>query len=368
MNRKLVSVIVIILVMMVNQTSAQEQNKSHVKLGIAGLTHGHVGWILDAMKKGDVNVVGIAESNKEVAERYAKQYGFPMSMVYPSLEEMVAKTKPDGVTAFGPIYDHLHVVEVCAPLHIDVMVEKPLAVNGEHAQKMAVLAKENGIHLVTDYETTWYPTNHLAYQMAVDEKKLGDIRKVIVCDGHQGPKEINVQPEFLEWLTDPKLNGGGAVVDFGCYGANLITWVMQNQKPLTVSATLQTMKPDVYPKVDDEATIIITYPGTQGIIQASWNWPFSRKDMQIFGRTGELFAANRHEIDYRLAGEDTETKKELPERLALYNDPFAWFEAVISGDIIVQPTDLSSLENNLIVVEILDAARESARTGKVVKL
>ena len=116
------------------------------------------------------------------------------------------------------------------------------------------------------------------------------------------------------------------VVDFTSL---LRTWLMQNQKPLTVSATLQTMKPDVYPKVDDEATIIITYPGTQGIIQASWNWPFSRKDMQIFGRTGELFAANRHEIDYRLAGEDTETKKELPERLAPYNDPFAWFEAVI---------------------------------------
>ena len=368
MNRKLVSVIVIILVIMVNQTSAQEQNKSHLKLGIAGLTHGHVGWILGAMKKGDVSVVGIAESNKEVAERYAKQYGFPMSMVYPTLEEMVAKTKPDGVTAFGPIYDHLHVVEVCAPLHIDVMVEKPLAVNGEHAKKMACLAREIGIKLVTDYETTWYPTNHLAYQMALDEKKLGDIRKVIVCDGHQGPKEINVQPEFLEWLTDPKLNGGGAVVDFGCYGANLITWLMQNQKPLTVSATLQTMKPDVYPKVDDEATIILTYPGSQGIIQASWNWPFSRKDMQIFGRTGELFAANRHEIDYRLTGEDTEMKKELPERPAPYNDPFAWFEAVIRGDIIVKPTDLSSLENNLIVVEILDAARESARTGKVIHL
>lgn len=354
---------------MVNQAFAQNRKgNSEIKLGIAGLTHGHVGWILDAMKKGDVKVVGIAESNREVGERYAKQYGFPMSMVYPTLEEMVAQTKPDGITAFGPILDHLHVVEVCAPLHIDVMVEKPLAVNGEHAQKMARMARENGIKLVTDYETTWYPTNHLAYQMAVNEKQLGEIRKVIVCDGHRGPKEINVQPEFLTWLTDPKQNGGGAVVDFGCYGANLITWLMQNRKPLTVSATLQTMKPDVYPKVDDEATIILTYPGTQGIIQASWNWPFSRKDMQIYGRTGELYADNRHEIEYRLVGEDTETKKKLSERPSPYNDPFAWFEAVIRGDIIVQPTDLSSLENNLIVVEILDAARESAHSGKVVHL
>jgi predicted dehydrogenase len=368
MNRKWISAILIIFILMVNQTTAEEQNKSHVRLGIAGLTHGHVGWILDAMKKGDVNVVGIAESNREVAERYAKQYGFPMSLVYPTLEEMVAQVQPDGVTAFGPVFDHLQVVEVCAPLHIDVMVEKPLAVNGEHARRMARLARENGIQLMTDYETTWYPTNHLAYRMAVMEKKLGEIHKVIVCDGHQGPKEIQVPPEFLAWLTDPKENGGGAVVDFGCYGANLITWLMQNQKPLSVSATLQTLKPDVYPNVDDEATIILTYPGMQGIIQASWNWPFSRKDMQIYGRTGKLFAANRHEFVSRLAGEDAETIQELPGRPAPYNDPFAWFEAVIKGEIRVNPTDLSSLENNLIVVEILDAARKSARSGKVVHL
>ena len=51
-------------------------------------------------------------------------------------------------------------------------------------------------------------------------------------DGHRGPKEINVQPEFFGWLTDPVKNGGGALFDFGCYGANLMTWMMDNQRPL----------------------------------------------------------------------------------------------------------------------------------------
>ena len=62
----------------------------------------------------------------------------------------------------------------------------------------------------------------------------------------QGPKEINVQPEFLAWLTDPVKNGAGALFDFGCYGANLMTWLMDNQRPLAVTAIAQTNKPAIY--------------------------------------------------------------------------------------------------------------------------
>jgi predicted dehydrogenase len=66
-------------------------------------------------------------------------------------------------------------------------------------------------------------------------------------------------PEFLQWLTDPVLNGGGALTDFGCYGADLATWFMNGETPLTVTAVTQQIKPDLYPKVDDEATIILAY-------------------------------------------------------------------------------------------------------------
>ncbi len=76
--------------------------------------------------------------------------------------------------------------------------------------------------------------------------RIGDIRKIVVHDGHNGPKEINVQPEFLNWLVDPKLNGGGALFDFGCYGADLATWLMDGQRPLSVTAVTQQLKPEIY--------------------------------------------------------------------------------------------------------------------------
>jgi predicted dehydrogenase len=104
------------------------------------------------------------------------------------------------------------------------MVEKPLAVSAAHARIITELSEKHGIMVLTNYETCWYPSNHKGLQM-IREGELGTLRKIIVYDGHKGPKEIKVNSEFLEWLTDPVLNGGGAVTDFGCYGADLITWI-----------------------------------------------------------------------------------------------------------------------------------------------
>jgi predicted dehydrogenase len=177
-----------------------------------------------------------------------------------------------------------------------------------------------------------------------------------------------VNPEFLEWLTDPVLNGGGAVIDFGCYGADLITWMLKGEKPLAVFADLKQYKPDVYPKVDDDATIILTYPGMEGVIHASWNWPFNRKDMHIYGSSGYAFIDDAETIRYRLDEKSGEEIKKVPQSAAPFLDPFAFFAAAVKGDIRVEPTDLSSLEINLTVVEILEAARLSSETGMQVKL
>lgn len=345
--------------------------KEHVMpIGVVGLTHTHVHWIFASEKRGEINIVGIVEKNKELARRYAKQHGFSMDKVFDSMQQMIEKTKPVAVTAFGSIYEHLSVVEIAAPLGIHVMVEKPLAVNMQHARKMYSLAKKHNIKLLTNYETTWYPSNHHAYQQ-VKNGKIGDIRKVIIRDGHKGPSKLGINEEFLDWLLDPVANGGGAIIDFACYGANLMTWLMDGKKPNSVTAITQQFQPENNPAVDDEATIILTYDKSQAIIQGSWNWPMGRKDMEIYGVKGAVYADNRHDFRIRIAkGYDgfDEDKKVLSERTAPFDDPFAYFKAIIEGSISAKPSDLSSLENNMTVMEILDAARLSAKTGVTIKL
>lgn len=308
-------ILVIFITSLVYKSAYPQPTRKPVRVGVVGLVHTHVHWILagvatDRAKADDIEIVGIAEPNRELAERYLKRHNLPLSLLYPTIEEMLEKTKPEAVTDFGKIIDHLRTVQVCAPRGIHVMVEKPLAVSLDHARQMEALAKKHNIHLLTNYETTWYGSNHKAYALMHTDKAIGDIRKIVVHDGHPGPKEIGVNNEFLEWLTDPVENGAGALFDFGCYGANLATWLLQGQRPTSVMAVTQQIKPDVYPKVDDEATIVLTYPKAQAVIQASWNWPFNRKDMEIYGQTGYVFTLDGKRMRTRFKGQKDETSLE----------------------------------------------------------
>ncbi|MCU1299680.1 MAG: oxidoreductase domain protein, partial [Acidobacteriaceae bacterium] len=177
---------------------------------------------------------------------------------------------------------------------------------------------------------------------------------------------IGVPPEFFAWLTDPARNGAGALFDFGCYGADLMTWLMNGEAPTTVTAVTQQIKPEIYPHVDVEATIVLTYPKAQAILQASWNWPFDRKDMEVYGATGEAITVRRDDIRVRRSGDNHEQQQFAPPLTTPYNDPISYLIAVVGGEI--QPIGLSALDTNVTVMRILDAARESARTGRTIRL
>lgn len=348
---------------------AQTPANSALRLAVAGVTHGHVSWILNRKNKTDILLVGIYEPNIALADKYAKQFGLSKDLFYTDLKKMLDAVKPEAVVAFGSIYEHLAVVESCAPRGIHVMVEKPLAVSLDHALRMQTLAKKHNILLLTNYETSWYPTTEKTYQFVNDSNSIGKIRKAVFHHGHQGPKEIGVSKEFLEWLTDPVQNGGGAIIDFGCYGANLMTYLMKGAEPISVMGVTQQFKPAVYPKVDDEATIVVSYPNAQCIIQASWNWPFNRKDMEVYGETGYIISQNSKNILFRNKVQTTEKAIQVnASEVGVYEDPFTYFADVIRKKISIQDYGLYSLPNNMMVVRILEAAKESARTGKKVLL
>lgn len=364
MNRKLLTLSILIFLMPL-LGNAQSSAKP-LKVAVIGLSHDHVHWILGRKNRGDIEIVGYADPNTILADRYAKQYSIDRKKFYTSMEELIEKTKPEAVLAFNNIFDHLKVVEYCAPKGIHVMVEKPLAVNLEHANKMLDLARKHQIYLLTNYETTWYGSNELAYKMTWNEKSIGDIRKIIFYTGHRGPREIGCSQEFLAWLTDPVLNGAGALNDFGCYGADIATWLMKGEKPISVSATTQQIKPEMYPNVDDEATLVISYPKAQVVIQASWNWPYGRKEMELYGSTGYIFCKDGSNMIYRENEKTAPRSITAPAIAENRNDPFIYFANVIRGTIKPEKWDLSSEETNEMVMKILDAAKRSAKTGKTI--
>jgi predicted dehydrogenase len=146
-----------------------------------------------------------------------------------------------------------------------------------------------------------------------------------------------------------------------------MTYLMNGQRPQTVTAVTQQIKPEIYSRVDDEATIILTYPKAQAIIQASWNWPFDRKDMEVYGQTGYAITVKRDDIRVRRGGNNAQEEqiaaKPVPNP---YDNSLSYVRAVILDG--AKPDALSSLETNVTVTEILDAARRSAATGMSVRL
>jgi scyllo-inositol 2-dehydrogenase (NADP+) len=340
-----------------------------VSIVVARLTHGHVSWLFERADKRDVKLVGIYEPDPDIGDCYLRKFGFDRRLLHTDLQGMLDATRPQAITAFGSISEHIAAVEAAAPRGIHVMVEKPLAFSLEDASRIEALAKRHGIQVLTNYETTWYPSGFTAYELVHEKEAIGPIRKLIIRDGHFGPKELDVPTEFLAWLTEPEQNGGGALIDFGCYGANIATWLMRGALPTSVTAVTQRLKDDAtYARVDDEAAIILAYEKAQAIIQASWNWPDHRKDLEIFGTHGYIFTPDASNIRIRLRGEAAE-KLVAPQQLdSRYDNCFAYLAAVVRGELPVAETDRSSLANNLIVVRILEAARRSARSGRTVTL
>ena len=344
---------------------AQTPDAKPVRLAIAGLVHGHVsGFLRSAKLRKDVEIVGVFDPDAGLTSSYAKANGFAPEILFQNLGTMLDRVHPEAVATFTSTSDHAMVVEACAARKIAVMMEKPLAVDMAQARAIQKAAAASGIAVMVNYETTWYKSHGEIWKLIKEQNAAGEIRRMVAMDGHQGPKEIGVQPEFLSWLTDPVKNGAGAMFDFGCYGANLMTWLMGNQRPVAVTAIAQTNKPGIYARVDDEATILVQYPKAQGIIQASWNWPYSRKDFEVYGEKGYAIATGGEGLRVRLPGQRAEETRKPGELPAAESDSIGYLTGMARGKF--KPSGLNSLENNVIVVEILQAARDAVRTGRKV--
>jgi glucose-fructose oxidoreductase len=329
--------------------------------------HGHARGFLSALANNDsATLVAVVEPQKALAEEYALKYHLDSKLFYTDLEKMLTEQHPDALLVYTSIAAHREVIEAAAAHGVHSMVEKPLATRLEDALAIRAIARKQHVQVLVNYETTWYASNQEVFA-EVAQGKLGEVRKVVVHDGHEGPQEINVEREFLAWLTDPAQAGAGALFDFGCYGADLATVLMRGQPPTSVTAVMQTDKPGIYPRVDDDATIILRYPKAQAVLMPSWNWSFARKDMEVYGTAGSAITVGANELRVRYRGDKEESRITATPLAKAHSDSLRYLAGVLRKQ--VDPTgDLSSLQTNVTVMQILDAALRSAQTGQTIPI
>jgi predicted dehydrogenase len=360
----LVAAFTLALVGAANVSAAQSGSTAgKTRLAVVGLDHDHVWSMLkDIADEPSAELVAIAETDPVLVSRAQK--GVPASVkFYADYVKMLDEAKPDAVIVTTSNDRHLEILRQCAKRHIHYSTEKPMAANAADAREMERLAREANIKLMVNYWNAWVPSSHDIFHR-VRAGEVGPIQRIIVQYGHRGPKEIGVSQQFASWLYDPVKNGGGAIMDFGCYGAELSVWL--KGRPTRVYATTRKLKVEQNNKVDDDATIVLDYPDATSVIEASWDWPYGKEQVEVFGPKGSL-TAHHDTLLHRAANAhgnvspdgESVTLDPLPKETS---NPITYFVDCIRNNKPIE--DPVSAQLNVQVLEILDAARESARTGK----
>jgi predicted dehydrogenase len=351
------------------------------KIAVVSMLHAHVWLHLGTMLNGGkVKLVGVSETLPELIARATREDvipqtqgvtrpGVPRSLIFADWKKMIDEAKPDIVWAFTPTNGHVEVVRYCAPRGIHVIMEKPLAATLKEALEIQALARKHNILVLTNYGSTWQPAQYAA-KAAIDAGEIGSVWRLHGVQGHNGPGDPKTS-SFAAWLADPVQNGGGAMMDFGCY---LVLWSLGLKgMPDSVYATAQHLKPGTFPKVEDNATIILNYKDGLAILEASWDLPpAQRLGNEIYGMQGSIVgnsirkqgapAASGAGRGTQQAGEALAVTPLPPERA----EPIAYMVDRIHNK---QPLDgPSALDLNVSVQEVLEAAKMSVLTGKAIPL
>jgi predicted dehydrogenase len=340
------------------------------KVAVIGLIHSHEGSYVPRMARSEqIKLVGIAETIPELVQQAKERQGAKDVPFFDDYKKMLDETKPDFVWAFVENNRHLEILKECAPRHIHVIYEKPLASTYKDALAMAELAKKYNVKVMCNYQMAWWPAN----QMARDEVEKGTVGKpwrLHGIVGHGGPGSTGPAKYFFDWLTDPVKNGAGALMDFGCYNALWSLWYMG--RPESVYADVIHLRPDTFPKVEDSATMVFKYKNGISVFEGSWDLPRSFQDLEIFGSTagadGGLTRGSVYMTQQKVELRNGRETRDLPlaPLAAEKADPISFMVDAIRNS---KPLEgITALDINVGVVELIEAAKESIRTGRAVKL
>ena len=350
------------------------------KIAVVSMLHAHVWLHLGDMLEGhNAKLVGVAETLPELLQRAKRtdqipqstktRPGVPENLFFADWKKMIDETKPDIVWAFTPTNEHVDVVRYCAPRGIHVIMEKPLAATYQEALEIQALAKKYNILALANYGSTWQAASY-AVKAAVDAGEIGPVWRLHAVQGSGGPGDPKTS-SFVKWLADPVQNGGGALIDFGCYIVNWSVWL--KGMPESVYATANHLKPNLYPKVEDNATVVLNYKDGVAILEASWDLPpAQRVGNEVYGMKGSIVGGVVRKAGQPGAtqtggrsvpqGDPLEVTPLQPER----SEPIAYMVDHIRHK---QPLDgPSALDLNVAVQEVLEAAKISIKTGKAVSL
>ncbi len=335
-----------------------------LRIGVLGLSHDHVWGESDAAAKcEDMELVAAADPTPALTSRFADTYSRP---VYESAEAMLGSEQLDVAYVFGSNREGADYAVQAMERGLHVLIEKPLAARLEDANRMLGAAEKYGVHLIVNWPFTWWPQLQRALQMAEDGM-LGELRGVTYRAAHCGPEELGCSEHFCNWLFDAELNGGGAMMDYCCYGAVLAAALMGMPESVVGMAGGQAKE---FLSVEDNGIIAMKYPKGMATATASWTQVgnLTSYGTAIYGSKGTLLVEPHGDGKLYWATQDDPEGSEVavPTPKAWMANSATHLAEVLLRD--VTPHLLCRAEFSRDAQEILEAGMRSAETGSSVSL
>ncbi len=163
---------------------------------------------------------------------------------------------------------------------------------------------------MVNWPFAWSPPIQTALRK-VDSGDIGRVWQVKYRAAHAGPKELGCSEAFCGWLFDPALNGGGALIDYACYGCALARTILG--MPNEVFATAGHYVKSALP-VEDNATVLLRYPQASALAEASWSQQgdLTSYEAIFYGEDGTLVTSGRENGRLLRADAEHSEGRELP--------------------------------------------------------
>lgn len=331
------------------------------RVGIAGLVHDHVWGELPHWRSlAGVELVAAADPHGELRERATREFG--VSRTYESTEALLAAESLDVLQICGSNRDGVEAAVQAAARGIHCVVEKPMAHTLAGADRMLAAHRQAGTLLCINWPLYWQPALRQACTM-LGEGAIGHVFHANIRMAHEGPREMGCSPYFYNWLYDPAQNGGGALVDYCCYGAALSRQLFGRPREV-VGISARLVKQDI--AVEDNAAITMIYPDRFAVAEASWCERPWYHDAIFRGTAGTLWTSHgKLFVDRSQQGGAPEEIACPPLAAHAQNGPAYFLHCLTTGEPLA---GMVSPEVSRDAQEILDAGQRSAATGQRITL
>lgn len=322
-----------------------------IRVGVAGLTHGHVGGLIDSWKTvPNARLVAVADPTPLL-----EVHGPKFEKTYTSWREMLDKETFDALVVTSNNVESAEIAVEALSRGIPCLVEKAMAANYADAKRMLEARDRSGKTLMINWPIAWNPWPH-ELKRQLESGVIGKPFHFRFRIGHHGPREIGCDPWFVAWLYDEKLNGGGAIADFCCYGAVLARWYFG--LPEKVYCVKKNYTKD-YEVADDHAVCVLKYPSMSAIIEGTWaTYGFDPSANPVVHGNQGTFGVWGNELGVYAAGKEEVRVKAQPLEFS-GPAPYFW-HCVQTGK---TPEGILDPAIAADACRILDAANASAKSG-----